>query len=488
MLLLHIRVHVCVAFMFAVCITFHRSGSRPCYRDMDSVMSSKNNDDEVYTPEYLEPKFYSQTSHPEAVSPQLNKQQEVATTKDEASKVPSFQSEGLPTTYISQSMEDTLDTFQDLSLADFVPQAPIPKTSPPPSSSEQPETTEEISISTQAEDSDSDSYVSVPEPPSSELVMEEILTTQKTDSDSDKIAIATDAVCEELKIGDPVKNNEKVTQEFKQEAKVNTAQSTEHEITENQTLESVTDVSRTVKKNTNPFSQDGLSDVEEGKRESVVSRGTLIDDDDEGSLESSLDWGIRSSGETTPTRKRTNPFFDSDEEEMNLRTRFVTNPFAEDNAYIPSQVPQIQNRPVSFSIPPPPSRLPSNPFADDDDITPMNESSHGNKLHLQLQSSVDSVDTPTIDQYLPPLNRPIQYLRDSTSNETTPSISPVSFIKEQSPDTVSTASSQDLLLALDEVWEPGTSSHLSPMEDHFGAEVSVYVCYCIIVIGGVYGI
>ena len=457
--------HVCVAFMFVLRITFHRSESSS-FHSGESVMTSENH------PEDLAPKFYSQTYHPEAASPQLNEQSEIVNTATiDITSEGSFQSEGLPTTHISQSMEDTLDTFQDLSLADFVSLSPIPNASPPPSIAEQPETTEEV---TQAEDSDSDSYVSVPEPPSSEIVMEEILTTDKMDSD--KLATtATEAVCEEMKIGDPVENDEKVTEETKtqdcckQVSELNVDPSIEHESTDNQTLELD---SHTVKKNTNPFSQDALSDVEEGKRESIVSRGTLIDDDDEGSLESSLDWGTRSSGETTPTRRRTNPFLESDEEEACIRTRFVTNPFAEDNAYIP---PQVQNRPISFRIPPPPSRLSSNPFTDDD-VTPMNESSHENKPHLQHQSSVDSVDTPTIDQYLPPLNRPIQCLRDSTSNETTPSISPVSFHKEQSPDTLSTASSQELLLGLDEAWEPGTSSHLSPMEDHFGAEVRVHAC------------
>ena len=263
----------------------------------------------------------------------------------------------------------------------------------------------------------------------------------------------------------------------------------------------------------------GLQDVD---RSSVVSRDTIVDGGSP--LEVSSDKEVRSSRDSTPKRRGTNPFLssDSEDEEFALRSRGITgtNPFADSdhedglsNIPNPSHLHPSQthtssstpNRPLSFQIPPPPPRLPSNPFSDDvtDDKTPLCEKQPEtsaqveNKYDLYLplsdsDSLTVSMDTPTISRHLPsldslnssdqPSNPPDQF--HVPSSETTPSISPVSFFNEtrdrssDEVDTESYASSQDLSVILEGAWERvqcpsplGSPTHLSPTEDHFRAEV-----------------
>ena len=360
-----------------------------------------------------------------------------------------------PPPAVSQSMEDTLATFHDLSLVDVVQPSLIHK----------PGT---VSSSIQAGPAVSyhDSKA-----PYSGLVMEELFARKPTD-ETVTHNLAT-APSEQLPTDkDQLESSIPETELL---ATQNTS-NTEHgdELLPANPLE--------VKKSTNPFSSEpedpsnlefnDSSELDPNKRVSIVSQSTLVNDDDV----SSLDFDGRGSRETTPIRRGTNPFSDwDDEEDVSLnRRRFVTNPFADDDSYLPSQ--EAQNRPVSFQIPPPSSqaRLSSNPFGDND-ITPMND----DKPTLQSQTSVDSVDTPTIEHFLPPINQTLALLSEQRFNETTPSISPDNFYKEQSPDTVSTVSSQDLSLVLDAGWESVSFSaplgnSLSPTEDHFGAEVCAF--------------
>lgn len=254
---------------------------------------------------------------------------------------------------------------------------------------------------------------------------------------------------------------------------------------------------------------------------SVVSRDTIVDDDSP--LEVSSEKEVRSSRDSTPKRRGTNPFLNSDsEDEFDLRSRGTTgtNPFADsDHEDVMSDIPhpsqthtsstqvQAHNRPLSFQIPPPPPGLPSNPFFDDvtDDKTPLCEKqpetvSQDQDLNLPLSdfdSLTVSMDTPTISRHLPSLdglnssdqslNLPDQFQNQSSlpSSETTPSISPLSFLNDTKerylPDDVDTesyASSQDLSVILEGAWGQvqcpsplGSPTHLSPMEDHFRAEV-----------------
>ena len=270
-----------------------------------------------------------------------------------------------------------------------------------------------------------------------------------------------------------------------------------------------------------------MQGLQDENRSSVVSRDTIVDGGSP--LEVSSDKEVRSSRDSTPKRRGTNPFLssDSEDEEFALRSRGITgtNPFADSdhedglsNIPNPSQTHPSQthpsqthtsssthNRPLSFQIPPPPPRSPSNPFCDDvtDNKTPLCEKQPEtsaqveNKYDLYLplsdsDSLTVSMDTPTISRHLPsldslnssdqPSNPPDQI--HVPSSETTPSISPVSFFNEprdrssDEVDTESYASSQDLSVILEGAWERvqcpsplGSPTHLSPTEDHFRAEV-----------------
>jgi len=222
--------------------------------------------------------------------------------------------------------------------------------------------------------------------------------------------------------------------------------------------------------NTNPFIGDPVEPIEPG---SVLSHDTLVESDD--SSESSLDWGVRSSRDGTPVRKGTNPFMDSYEEESYLRSRHATNPFSDEDSSVPPPA-----RPTVFHIPPPPTKTKdSNPFHSDEDITPL---AAENKPGFSTQSDIEeSIDTPTtINKYLPSI---IESQTGQFSNETTPSISPVSFRTDVSPDTASTISSQELSsLDFEQVSFPiflPNAANLCPTEDHFGAEVrGIIMCYC----------